>query len=512
MNRVNPRKTRLKRIFAISLTVALAFFLYFFSKLLPDILTNMGIKAYNQKNYKEAFFDLKLATDLSPHNRDARYYLVQSIINQPPTLDKQKELFKISEMNFPDSADLVADRQISTWRNQIFSNVGSNYIEQVPFNDKILRWDVKKFPLKVCVKTVSSQVPSYYSSQIMKAFRQWQSSTENLISFSFVDNPKDAQIVVDIVSADQRKKCDQNDCKYVVAYTIPSINGNMLEKMDITFYDSKNQGTPFSEREVYNTALHEIGHALGIMGHSFSKDDLMYMETGQEDRLSGLRSDFQLISSNDLNTLNLLYMLIPDITNTPLSKFDTSRQFFAPIVLGTDEQINSRKLIEAKNYINGAPELPNGYVDLASAYTELKEYSNAIESLNRAKELSSNDSEKFVVYYNFAIIYMEIKDWDDALNYANLAKQLQPSGQVDGLIAAINFDKGDVEAAKQIYISSLEKQPQNIIDAINLTKIYVREFNLVQAGKTLNRLVEANPDAKSDPRVKSMGLLMFLFR
>lgn len=502
-----------KRLIAIFLVVSIAIFLYVIKGFIPDVFLNLGKSAYDAKNYKDAYSKLKIAVVLSPKNRDARYYYVKTIINLPPTLEMQKELYRISQSNLPDSADLVADRQISKWRNQIFSGIGQNYIERVPLNDKILRWDVAKFPLKVCIQNTSAgTVPEYYKTEIMKAFLQWQSSTNNLIKFQFVDNPKGAEIFVDMVSYTKRKNCDKKDCKYVVAYTSPTVNGDILEKMDITFYDGNNLGKPFSERELYNTALHEIGHSLGIMGHSDNKDDLMYMQTNQDGLLAGMRSDFQLITPNDLNTMILLYMLIPDITNTPLSEFDMRHQFFAPIVMGTDEQINSRKMIEAKNYIQGAPELPNGYIDLAAAYSEQKENSSAIEALNKALELSSNDSERFAVYYNLAVIYMDVKSWDDSLKYAELAKQIQPTAEMDGLIAAINFEKGDVDKAKQTYTEALEKNPQNVIDAINLSRIYLREFNLVQAGRTMNKLVQANPNAKSDPRVKAMGLIMFFFK
>ena len=503
----------MKRIISIILTVVTAFLLYFCFKLLPDIYLNVGQKAYENKNYQEAYSSLRLANLLSSKNTDARYYYVQTLIKLQPTLEVQKELYRISQVNQPDSADLIADRQISKWRNQISLNVGDNYIEQVPFNSKILRWDLAKLPLNVCIKNESpNQVPAYYQASINKAFRQWQSST-GFLKFNFVENPTDAQILVTIKAAKDMQNCKEN-CKYVMAYTEPKLKNDLLDKMEITFYDANNLGQPFSEREIYNTSLHEIAHALGIMGHSYDKDDLMYMEYNSNENFDKFRSDFQLISQTDLNTIGLLYKLIPEITNTPLNKFDTSKQFFAPIVMGNEKQINSRKLLEAKNYIEAAPNLPNGYIDLATAYAEQKEYNSAIEALSKALELSSNDEEKFIIYYNFTIIYMDIKDWDNAVKYAELSKQTKPesASEIDGLLAAINFNKGDIDSAKQIYIDTLQKNPANTLDSINLARIYLREFNFAQAGRTLNRLVEANPEEKNNPKIKTYGLLMFLFR
>lgn len=502
----------MKRVLAIFLVLIAAFVVYTISKLIPDFYLDLGKNDCAKKDYVSAYKNLKIAVTLSPKNRDVRYYYVQALINLKPTLEVQRELYRISHVNQADSADLIADQQIAKWRNEIFLNIGENYIEKAPYEDRILRWDVTKFPLTVYIENNSNIAPKYYETQIKKAFVQWQESTK-FISFKFLGDEKDANIVVSINLSTDMKKCDQEDCKYTVAYTTPDINGDVLKRMDILFYDSNNLGKPFSPREIYNSALHEIGHALGIMGHSENKDDIMYMETNQNDSFNKFKSDFQPISQADLNTMNLLYKLVPNITNTPLREFGTKQQFFAPIVLGSDEQINSRKMLEAKNYINAAPNLPNGYIDLAAAYLDGKQYNNAIESLNKALTFCSNDNERFMVCYNFAVTYMKIKDWENALKYANMAKQLNPSSSdVDGIIAMIDYKQGDKELAKESYIQAIQKSPDNIIDSYNLAMLYLRELNFVQAGKTLNRLIEANPDAKNDPRVKVFNILIFLFR
>lgn len=502
-----------KRILAFSLILITLLCLYSVEKFIPDIMFRVGKDAYIGQNYAKAYEMFSYAVRLNKYNRDYRYYLVESMLKLKPTLEVQRELFSLSQSNLSDSADLIADRQISDWRKNILSNSGDNYITEVPFNDKILRWDVKKFPLKVFIETKTPNLPpAYYTIEIQKAFLQWQSSTKNFIRFEFVKDEKDANILVSINSSEEMKKCTQDNCKYTVAYTTPSFNGELLKKMDIFFYDTNNLGKPFSQREVYNTALHEIGHSLGIMGHSSNKDDLMYMENN-EDKISNEEiSDYELISHRDLNTLNLLYKLVPDITNTPMAQFNTSLQFFSPIVLGDEQEITTHKILEAENYINGAPELPNGYIDLAAAYAETKQYSKATEAFDKALSLCSNDNERFVVYYNYSIIYTEIQDWKSALKYAQMAKQIQPSADIDGIIAMINYKMGRKDLAKNAYNDALKKNPGNIIDSLNLAIIYIKEFNPVMAGHTLNNLVKANPDAANDSRVKSYGLLMFFFK
>lgn len=501
-----------KRILAASLILISAVFLFLIQKFIPDIAFNIGKDAYIQKDYPKAFQMFKFATTLNGYNKDYRYYFVETMLQLKPTIQIQKELFKLSQTNMADSADLIADQQIAKWKNIILSNAGDNYIEKVPFNDKILRWDPKTFPLKVNIKNNSSTAPAYYIQVIKGAFIKWQETTNNFIKFEFINDQQNANILVSINSSDTMKKCQGENCKYTVATTVPSISGARLKSMKIMFFDSNNLGKPFTQKEIYNSAVHEIGHALGIMGHSDNKYDVMYMQNNQNGEYDKVITDLQLISQRDLNTINLLYKLIPDITNTDLSKYDTSHQFFAPIVMGSEEEINTSKMQEAQNYIANAPDLPNGYIDLAAAYAEAKQYSKAVTSLNKALNLCSNDDERFVVYYNFAVTYMQIKDWDNALKYATLAKAIQPSADIDGLIAMINYNLGKKELAKQSYTEALSKNPDNIIDSVNLAIIYLRELNPAQAGKVLNKLVKANPEAQNDPRVKSFSLLMLLFK
>lgn len=506
----------MKRIIAIVLVLIISLFVWFFGQKLPDIYAEMGKVDYNSGNYKEAYSDLNFALKLNRKHQDARYYYVQTLLKLKPTFDVQRELYNVSHLDLNDSADLIADRQIAKWKEKILVAVGPNYIERAPVDGKILRWDIKKFPLKVCIQKNSSAAPDYYQEEMKNAFLRWQSVTDNLLRFEFINNEKDANIVITINSSADMKKCAEENCKYSVAYTTPFTNGNLLEKMQIIFYDSNNLAQPFSAKEIYSTALHEIGHALGIMGHSQTKGDLMYMESGPDNTLDRYVGDFQLMTSNDINTINLLYRLVPDVTNTPLREFDTSRQFFYPIILGNEERINSAKVTEAQNYIQSAPDLPNGYMDLAAAYSEAKRYSKAIEPLNKALTLCSNDEERFMVYYNFSVTYMEMKDWQNALSYAKLAKTANPSpsssSDVDGLIASIYFNSGDKQSAKRIYSEALQSDPTNIINSLNLAIIYIKELNPMMAGKILNNLVAANPDARNDSRVKPFAMIMLIFK
>ncbi len=230
---------------------------YLLLKFLPDFYLNLGKQDYFQGNYASAYKDLKTSLLFRPNNLEARNLYAKTMLNLKPTLEIQKELYKVSQSKLNDSAALIAQIQIQKWKSTILSNIGTNYIDKVPFNEQILRWDVKKFPLKVYIQKNSTTTPPYFEAEIKRAFLQWQGSAK-FIKFVFVNNEQDANIVVQINSSDEMKKCDTDDCKYTVAYTKPEISDSVLEKMNIIFYDSNNLGKPFSQTQIFNTAIHEI--------------------------------------------------------------------------------------------------------------------------------------------------------------------------------------------------------------------------------------------------------------
>lgn len=232
--------------------------------------------------------------------------------------------------------------------------------------------------------------------------------------------------------------------------------------MTIVLYSKDPFGNYFSDKELYNTILHEIGHALGIMGHSYSSEDLMYMTSDNDNSFyAPYRSSFQYLSSKDINTIKLLYKLIPNITNTPLEEFNKKGLIYAPVILGTSSQISTRKLKEAQNYIKNAPNLAGGYIDLAIAYTELNKNREALKALEKALELAKSDNEKYMVNYNLAVLNMNENNLEAASAYAKAAKELYNSEEVKELITNINHAKLTKKKPFKGHMMSFEETPEN---------------------------------------------------
>lgn len=413
-----------------------AFFILFavFLKATPVCFYYQGKSALDKKDYIKAHKCLKNAYNFDKKNKDYRYYYVQSLLRLSPTVTVQKEMFNIASSDDKDSAQTVAEAKIAEWRNNILSNIGNNYIEQAPSDKGIVRWSIEKFPLKIALVNQSNvEIPEYYNNEVYRAFSQWEVSSQ-ILKFSSTNNANDADILVKFENL-PNDVCDGNGCKYVVGFTTPSIKNNILKKMIITLYTKDPNGNYFSDKELYNTILHEAGHALGIMGHSYSSDDLMYMATEGSNFYTPYRSSFQYLSSQDINTIKLLYKLVPAITNS--EKVNTKGLVYAPIVLGTSKEISLRKLKDAQNYVKSAPDIPGGYVDLGIAYAELNKTHEAVKALQKALTLSKSDSDKYISYFNIAVVFVNSGDTKNALEYALKAQSISNNDEINELITNI---------------------------------------------------------------------------
>ncbi len=409
----------------------------FFAFCFHNIVFMHSKALFEKQAYSRAVVGFRYLSILKPDVTEYRYYFVKTLAQLPPTYENQILMYKYSSSDVDDSAKFEAAQKVNEWKKSIIDKIGKNYIEQAPMNSKILRWNKSSFPLGVYVDYNSmTNLPDYYKSSVNSALNQWEKSID-FVSFVNSTKKNGAKILISFTQM-PNDICSGNACKFVTAFTEPKIYGNTLKQMVITVYDRDPHGQYFSNKELYNSLLHEIGHALGIMGHSYSTEDLMYQQTQNNSSVwSKFRSEFQYINGRDVNTIKLLYMLAPDITDTP--EQELSGLIYPPIIFGSPEDMNQRKLREAQIYVKKSPNLSGGYVDMANAYIELKEYNKAINALNSASERAKSDIDNFYIYYAYALAYLNLEKYDMALKYAELSRSIKKHEQIDELISVIKM-------------------------------------------------------------------------
>jgi predicted Zn-dependent protease len=180
---------------------------------------------------------------------------------------------------------------------------GDSFISAVDSSVGPCAW--KKFPIKVFIDTAPVATAAQLQQEVKDAFETWTRASGNKLRFEFVPsqsadivltwvgsvagfkNPKEAgEASVDYHAVGSAKRTLQNPGDIKVAHV------KLLSK-DINQHE-------WQPGELRLVALHEIGHALGIFGHSLKAGDIMYSEKGASE-----------LSARDINTINILYEFSP---------------------------------------------------------------------------------------------------------------------------------------------------------------------------------------------------------
>jgi hypothetical protein len=154
--------------------------------------------------------------------------------------------------------------------------------------------------------------PARFAEAVWRALTTWEEALEGLVSFRRVNDPADARLRLRVLPEEAlslepearvlgateavRRACqphgwDPDSERMQVSFTVP----------EAIVYAADEFGL-LTSSQVEAIALHEIGHALGMLGHSPIPTDLMYRVLGERVAARGL-------SDADVNSFVSLYRL-----------------------------------------------------------------------------------------------------------------------------------------------------------------------------------------------------------
>lgn len=480
----------------ITFLLIIFFVVLILGKNLDKIILARANYYFSKNNLVEAQNYYEKAFTLGVKDVVSRNAYVNSIINSPLDVNAQEKLVKFLDYSIDDGATLKVQYFLQDFKREIYKKYPYNYIIHSAFNQKLMHWG--KLPITYGFDT-QAQIPEYFVNSVENAFAKWEKVTDNQVYFQ--ENRTNPDI---IIRFSEHNPADPDDRRYVVAYTTPSITGDKLNNMTISFYVKDINGDYFTKNQVYNTALHEIVHALGFMGHSSYSDDIMYLSK----EVDVVKEDsIQEPTLSDINTVKLLYKIKPDITNTN----QIVSEYIPHLVLGNDEEVTSAKISEAREYIEKAPKLPAGYIDLAEGYVAIQNYPKAIKCLERALILADTIEIKGMIYYNLAVANYYNDSPNLAEDYLRKALYINNTDEAHYLLAEIYVKQNKFKEAISELEKLIKKHPENVDYTIALANIYVTNKQYMKARKVIKSYIVKNPTEKNNSRLKSYGVLrMFL--
>lgn len=170
--------------------------------------------------------------------------------------------------------------------------------------DGLRRWPLKPMPLRVFVAP-GNAILGYrlgLADIVKEAFADWSAVLGSRVRFAFVDDPKQAQIRVDWTD-DPTRLLTRAEGGHATAFGI----GHDLTDARIVILLSRPGQPRFADDRIREVALHEVGHALGLQGHSRNPGDIQFHSCV---RHKG--SERPELSARDKQTVIALYAAQPD--------------------------------------------------------------------------------------------------------------------------------------------------------------------------------------------------------
>lgn len=139
-------------------------------------------------------------------------------------------------------------------------------------------WPLNQMPLRVYIED-GTGTPGYqemYQDYIRRAFNEWQMTSNGTLTWLEVNSPQQANIICSWTGEARPKGngVEAGETQTTIQRSPFFPNGRIIAAHVVVL--TCLFGRPFSNADLYKTCLHEIGHALGLQGHSSTASDIMY--------------------------------------------------------------------------------------------------------------------------------------------------------------------------------------------------------------------------------------------
>ena len=275
--------------------------------------TNYGFVLSRLGRQDEAIVQLKKALELEP-NKPEPICTMAAIYQGAGKIKESIDEYQVFLTRFPNHpiaanvSSVVKQLQEEYKKEQAVAgastpgDAANDYFGYATY-ETVAKWQPDKFPLKVYIPSEadSARVPKYnpeYRTALKNAFDSWAAKSNGAVSFAFV--PSSAGSNIDCTWTDDPARVSRpaEGGEARVAYD----DKKGIDHVQIILLTTSPSATEkqIPVNIIQAACLHEIGHGLGILGHSPDADDAMFCSVPAADKTRQL-------SDRDVNTLAHLY-------------------------------------------------------------------------------------------------------------------------------------------------------------------------------------------------------------
>ena len=486
-----------KLSYVLVVLIALGALIYYISISFGDkILCFYADKLFKDDDYSSAYSVYDFVSTYKPENADYQYKKTLCLSKMPLSYSVQKQLVEIAQKDDGSASEKLATDVILNFRKKIYEKFGPIYTKDALYEGVVLRWSKSSFPLTVYIDK-PKDMPQYYYDQAVKSFEDWQRETEDFVKFTQVSNSATAKITVKFFGTAENTQTPAKK-EYKAAITSPIIEKEkFLKQMIINILIKKDSGDFFSPKEIKTVITHEIGHALGLWGHSSDNRTIMYYSLDNPYDYYEKRIDTSL-NGKDLATLKILYSLAPDITDNPDEFKMRERYLYPPMLFSPVDDVKNKTLAKAEALLKEHPDDLQYALSLADAYNQNGKYQDSVNLMIFLLDKTKDKYLSGLLCYNIANNYISLNDFENALYYAKQSLTFSNSLDNKTLIAYIKYCKNDLESAEKEFIYILGKNPAQTGAALGLADVYIKKKQYMKARDVLKHLIKYNPDIVND--------------
>ena len=289
------------------------------------------------------------------------------------------------------------------------------------------RWPQERLPIKVNVQD-GADVAGYrasYSQDLKSAFDQWQKMTDQKIRFEMVSAEKAA---IKISWTDDIKEM-MSSTEAGHTEVVPDDKGILQVTMKLLTKEMN--GAQMSDAYATHMMLHEIGHALGILGHSPNSSDIMYSTINPGDVNDKL-------SDADVKTIIALYSSAGDsVVNKPLDLEQMSHagDSNSPVMQAVRLNDEAATLLKNNQYAPALHKLEEAHALQPNNALITQNLGGLYQNIGNLAGMMGKmaDAER---YYQKAIPLLELSTNKDILKLVlkNYATILRANGQLDDAV------------------------------------------------------------------------------